>query len=158
MWRTGKSGMLQPMGLQKVGLNLATEQHRPPPLPKSYFLIRPHHSHPRGLFQTQSGLYHYFIKMTERLPLVHMRAPKLFHGLTFVISILFVYVPPFCPMSFNLTTFFQFLQSVKFFSISIPLVPEFLAWLPSLPLWQLSLEISVKILTVHECLSLFFLF
>jgi len=158
MWRTGKPGMLQPMGLQRVGLNLVTEQHWPPPLPKSYCLIWPHHSHLRGLFQTQSGLYHYFIKMTERLPLVHMRTPKLFHGLTLAISILSVYVPSFCPMSFNLTAFFQFLQSVKFFSISTPLVPEFLPWLPSLPLWQLSLEISVKILTVHERLSLFFLF
>ena len=158
MWRTGKPGMLQPMGLQRVGLNLANEQHRPPLLLKSYRLIWLHHSHPRGLFQTQSGLYHYFIKKTERLPLVHMRTPKLSHGLTLVISILFVYAPPFCPTSFNLTTFFQFLQSVKFSSISVLLVPEFLAWLPSLPLWQLSLEISVKILTVHEHLSLFFLF
>ena len=103
MWRAGKPGMLQPMGLQRVGLNLATEQHRPPPLPKSSCLIRPHHSHPRVLFQTQSGLYPYFIKMTERIPLVHMRTSKLFHGLTLVISILFVYAPPFSPMSFNLT-------------------------------------------------------
>ena len=68
-----------------------------------FLSYRPHHSHPRGLFQTQSGLYPYFIKMTERIPLVHMRTSKLFHGLTLVISILFVYAPPFSPMSFNLT-------------------------------------------------------
>ena len=41
--------------------------------------------------------------MTERIPLVHMRTSKLFHGLTLVISILFVYAPPFSPMCFNLT-------------------------------------------------------